>query len=216
MNKKAYFLKIFRKAERKYGKYEKRLAGEGWKEDWQTLIVTIMSAQSRDETTISIAEELFNRYKTLDKLAHARFGVVLKIFKSLNYNRTKAKNVIGAAKYLLQRYGGKMPSTIEALVEIPGVGRKTANLVLSEIHEKDTITVDTHVHRISNVLGLVKTKMPEQTEMGLQKIAPKKYWSRINRIFVLWGKEVPGRDKKRLLRKLEEQDNIMPLLSSYK
>ena len=198
------FLEIFRKAEKRYAKYEKRLAGEGWKEDWQTLIATIMSAQSRDETTILIAEELFARYGSLDKLAKAKYSDVLTIFKSLNYNRTKAKNVIKAAKYMVENFEGNVPDDIDKLVEIPGVGRKTANLVLSEIYEKDTICVDTHVHRLSNVLGLVKTKNPEETEYTLQKVAPRKYWNRINRVFVLWGKEVPGRDKKKLLKRLEE------------
>ena len=111
--------------------------------------------------------------------------------------------MIGAAKYLVDNYGGKVPDDIDELVELPGVGRKTANLVLSEVHSKDGICVDTHVHRISNVLGFVKTKTPIQTEMELRKIVPKKYWSRINRLFVLWGKDVRGRDKKKFLEKLE-------------
>ncbi len=198
-------MRIFKKAEKKYGKYTKRLAGEGWKEDWQTLIATIMSAQSRDEMTIPIAENLFNRYNSLDKLSKAKYENVLSIFKSLNYNRTKAKNVIGAARYMVDNYNSMVPDEIDELVEIPGVGRKTANLVLSEIHDKDSITVDTHVHRISNVFGFVKTKNPTETEFALQKIVTKKYWSRINRVFVLWGKEVTGRDKKRFLAKLEER-----------
>jgi len=92
---------------------------------------------------------------------------------------------------------------MEELLAFRGVGRKTANLVLTTIHNKDSICVDTHVHRISNVLGLVKTKTPEQTEYALKKIVPKKYWSRINRLFVLWGKSVSGRDRERLLRGLE-------------
>jgi len=205
MSRRDYFLRIFKKAEKKYGKYTKRLAGEGWKEDWQTLIATIMSAQSRDEMTIPIAENLFNRYNSLDKLSKAKYENVLSIFKSLNYNRTKAKNVIGAARYMVDNYNSMVPDEIDELVEIPGVGRKTANLVLSEIHDKDSITVDTHVHRISNVFGFVKTKNPTETEFALQKIVTKKYWSRINRVFVLWGKEVTGRDKKRFLAKLEER-----------
>ena len=202
MDTKKYFLEIFKKAEFKYGKVEKRLAGEGWAASWQTLIATIMSAQSRDETTIPIAEELFRKYSTLDKLAGASYSDVFKIFKSLNYNKTKARNVVACAHMLVQQYSLIVPNSIDELIGLPGVGRKTANLVLSEIHEMDTITVDTHVHRIANVLGLVRTKTPAQTEMALQKIAPRKYWSRINRLFVLWGKEVPGRDKKRLLEAL--------------
>ena len=103
------------------------------------------------------------------------------------------------AKFLLRITGGRVPDDIGELVKLPGVGRKTANLVLSEVHAKEGICVDTHVHRISNVIGLVNTKMPTETEFALMKIAPRKYWSRVNRLFVLWGKEVPGRNKKRLL-----------------
>src|SRR3989344_4185851 len=133
MDKKKYFLEIFKKAEAKYGKMEKRLAAEGWAEGWQTLIATIMSAQSRDETTLPIAETLFIKYPTLEKLAKANYKDVLKIFKSLNYNRTKAKHAIAAAKYILEKFNGKIPENIEDLVKIPGVGRKTANIVRVEV-----------------------------------------------------------------------------------
>jgi len=204
MDKKAYFLKIFKKTEKRYGKVTKRLAGEGWDKPWKTLITTILSAQSRDETTIPIAEALFKRYSTLEKLAKARYQEVFRTIKRINYNRTKAKNVIGAAKYLLKNFKGKIPDNIEKLTELPGVGRKTSNLVLSEVHKKDSITIDTHCHRLLNVLGIVHTKTPHQTELELMKIAPKRYWSRINRLFVLWGKDVPGRDKNKILKKLEE------------
>ncbi|HLC31476.1 MAG TPA: endonuclease III [Candidatus Nanoarchaeia archaeon] len=203
MNKKKYFFEVFEKAERKFGGVEKRLAGEGWSEGWQTLIATIMSAQSRDETTIPIAEALFRRYGSLEKLADARYNDVVRIFRSLNYNKTKAKNVIACARMLVDRFGGKLPMAIEELVELPGVGRKTANLVIAEVHDGDGICIDTHVHRISNVLGLVKTKNPTETEFALMKIAPRTYWSRINRLFVLWGKSVGGRDRKKLLAALE-------------
>lgn len=198
------FLRIFKKAEDKYSKSTKRLAGEGWNKDWKTLIVTIMSAQSRDETTISVAEELFSKYKTLEKLAKAKYKGVLEIFKSLNYNRTKAKHVIKAARMLLNDFNRKTPDSLEKLLRIPGVGRKTANLVLSEVHNKNSITIDTHCHRILNLLGVVKTKNPYQTELEMKKIAPRKYWSKINRILVLWGKDVKGRDRKKLLKKLGE------------
>lgn len=204
MNKRSYFLKIFKAAEKKYGSSVKRLAAEGYKEDWQTLIAIIMSAQSRDETTISLAEKLFQSYPTLESLSKAKSKDVLKILKSLNYNRTKTRNIIKTASILVNKFNGKVPNSLEELMVLPGVGRKTANLFLSQVHHKDTITVDTHVHRISNVLGIVKTKSPKETEIALMRIAPKKYWSRINRIFVLWGKEVSGKDKKRLLASLKE------------
>ncbi len=202
MNKRRYFLQIFRKAERHYGKSLKRLSAEDWREDWQVLIATIMSAQSRDETTIPIAESLFRRYPTLNSLANADYMDVLRIFRSLNYNRTKAKHVIAAAKFILKEYRGRIPENLEKLVAIPGVGRKTANIVLVEVYNKDALPIDTHCHRIANVIGLVKTKKPEETEMELMKLVLKKQWKKINRIFVLWGKDVPGRDKRKLLRSI--------------
>ncbi len=202
MNKTTYFLKIFEKAEKKYGSVEIRLAAEDWTAGWQTLVATIMSAQSRDETTLPIAEKLFEKYNSLDKLASANYKDVLEIFKSLNYNKTKAKHVIEAAKFILREFGGIVPENIDDLTKIPGVGRKTANIVRVEVHKQHAIPVDTHVHRISNVLGLVKTKTPEQTEQELMKIVPRKLWGKVNRIFVLWGKDVAGRDKKRFLAEI--------------
>jgi len=204
MNRKKYFLEIYKRAEKKYGNSSKRLAGEKWGAPWKTLIVTIMSAQSRDETTIPIAENLFRKYNSLDKLANARFEDVLQILKSMNYNRTKTKHVIEAAKFIRDKFKRKLPMEIDELIKIPGVGRKTANLVLTEEFGIQGITVDTHVHRISNVFGFVKTNTPEQTERELMKIVPKKYWMKVNRMFVLWGKDVPGRDKEKLLRKLND------------
>lgn len=202
--KRVLFLQIFKKAEKKYGKVEKRLAGEGWQNDWQTLIATVMSAQSRDETTIPIAESLFRKYGSLENLANAKYEDVLFSLKSLNYNRTKSKNIIACAKMLISDYNGKVPDEIDELVKLPGVGRKTANLIITECFGKQGICVDVHVHRISNAIHLVRTKNPTETEFALMKIAPKKYWGRINRLFVLWGKEVTGKDKNKFLKKLEE------------
>lgn len=199
------FIEVFNKAKKKYGKSTYRLAGEGWDNPWQTLITTVMSAQSRDETTIPIAENLFARFPTLESLANAQFKEVLEIFKSLNYNRTKAKHVIEAAQYMLQNYNGSVPDDLELLIKIPGVGRKTANLIIGECFQKPGICVDTHVHRISNVLQLVNTKTPTQTEFALQKVAPKHTWNKINRLFVLWGKDVPGNDAQKLLNQLEKK-----------
>src|SRR3989338_9347261 len=203
MDRKKLFLEIFNKAEKKFGDSQKRLAGEKWSEAWQTLIATILSAQSRDEVTIPIAEELFRKYATLESLARAKHSDVLNTIRSINYNRTKAKHAIGAAKCILNDFHGSLPVTIDELVKISGVGRKTANLVMIECHGKDAICIDTHCHRIANVLGIVKTKTPYETELELMKIAPREYWSRINRILVLWGKKVPVRDRKRLLAGLE-------------
>ena len=203
MERKKYFMQIFRKAEKKFGSSSKRLAGDSWPDAWQTFIATILSAQSRDEVTIPIAENLFKKYNSLEKLSNAEYEDVLSVLKSINYNKTKTKNVINAAKFIIENFVGSIPDSVDELVKIPGVGRKTANLVITEVHNKDGICVDTHVHRISNVLGIVNTKTPEQTEKSLEVIVPKKYWRRINRLFVLWGKAVPGRNRRRLLKALK-------------
>jgi endonuclease-3 len=202
MDKKKYFLEIFNQAEKKYGSSRKRLAADDWNKDYETLIATMLSAQTRDETTIPVAESLFKKYPSLEKLSKAKYDDVLKTISRVNFKYNKAKHVIATAKILVEQYNSKVPNDIDELVKLPGVGRKTANLVLSEVHSKDGICVDTHVHRISNVFGFVKTKTPTQTEMELRKIVPKLYWSRINRIFVLWGKDVRGRDRKKFLEKL--------------
>ena len=206
MNKTKEFLRIFKKASKKYANSNYRLAGdkEGWGEDWKVLIATILSAQSRDETTIPIAENLFKKYNSLEKLSKAKYPEVFNILKSMNYNKTKSKHVIACAKSLISEFNGRIPREVNDLVSLPGVGRKTAALVVSECFGKDAICVDTHVHRISNVFGLVETKSPEKTEKELMDLVPRKYWGKINRVFVLWGKDVAGNDREKLESVLDE------------
>lgn len=205
MDKTQYFLEIFDKAEKKYSPSSKRLAADDWEQDWQTLIATILSAQTRDEVTIPVAEGLFKKYPTIEKLSKAKLTDIEKMIKRVNFYKNKSKNVIGAAKYLVQNCNGKVPDDIDELIKIPGVGRKTANLVITEVHAKDGICVDTHVFSISNLFGFTKAKNPTQCEMQLKEYIPRKYWSRINRLFVLWGKDVPRKTKKKLLDKLNEK-----------
>lgn len=202
MDEKEKFLIIWKAAYARFKDDPTRLAGEGWDSPWKLLITTVMSAQSRDETTIPIAEGLFEHYPTVESLANANYGDVLNDLKSMNYNRTKAKHVILGCQYLVEIHGGDVPDTLEELVKIPGVGLKTANLVLGELYDKDAICVDTHVHRISNVLGLIKTKTPDQTEKALKMVVPRELWNKLNRIFVLWGKKVAGYDAEKLLNEI--------------
>jgi len=182
-----------------------RLAAESWDSDWKCLISTIMSAQSRDETTIVIAEKLFDKYKSLNKLSNARYNDVLNIFKSLNYNKTKAKNVISCAKEIIFNYNGKVPHDFDKLIELPGVGRKTANVFLSE-NGKHGLAVDTHVYQISRKLGWSHEKDPHKVEADLKKLFPRKYWSRVNPILVRFGKKYTSRKIKNDL--LDSMNNI--------
>jgi endonuclease III len=205
--RKALFLKIYKAAKRKYENNTKRLAGEGWSKDWNLLFATMMSAQTRDETTIPVAEAFFQKYKTLEKISKTPIEEISNTIRKVNYNRTKAKNIKAAASILIANHNGKVPRVQDELIKLPGVGRKTANLVLGELEDSPLICVDTHVHRISNALDLVKTKTTKQTEIELMKIAPKKYWNKINRYFVLWGKEVPGKNKDTLLEKINIKKN---------
>ncbi len=172
-----------------------RLAAEKWDKKWKTLIAIMMSAQSRDETTIIIAKKLFETYPSLESLARADYKAVLSVFKSLNYNKTKTKHIIECARILVEEYAGKVPEDFEKLIQLPGVGRKTANVFLSE-YGHDAIGVDTHVFYISRKLGWAKSKTPKGVETELKEVFPKKDWININATLVRFGKTYPSKKKK--------------------
>ena len=154
------------------------------------LIGTILSARTKDESTSRIVKELFKVYKNSRQLANAKVRDVEKIIKSIGFYHVKARRIIKVAKIIDSKYKGKVPDNLEKLVELPGVGRKTANCVLVYAYEKPAIPVDIHVHRISNRLGLVQTKTPEDTEFELMKIIPKNLWLDINETFVKYGQNI--------------------------
>jgi len=154
------------------------------------LIGTILSARTRDENTSAVVKKLFSRYKTARSLARAKVSDVEKIIKSTGFYHVKTRRIIEVASIVDSRYHGKVPDNLDELLKLPGVGRKTANCVLVYAFEKPAIPVDTHVHRISNRLGLVETKTPEETEFALMVKVPKKYWLRINDTFVMYGQNI--------------------------
>jgi len=154
------------------------------------LIGTILSARTKDENTTKVVKVLFSKYKNAKDLAKARLTDVEKIIKSIGFYHVKAKRIIEVAKIIDSKYGGDVPDNIEKLIELPGVGRKTANCVLVYAFDKPAIPVDIHVHRISNRLGLVETKTPEETEFELMKKIPKKFWLEINDTFVMYGQNI--------------------------
>ena len=154
------------------------------------LIGTILSARTKDESTTKVVKELFKRYKDAKALANAKLKDVEKIIKPIGFYHVKAKRIIEVACIINSKYKGKVPDILDELVELPGVGRKTANCVLVYAFEKPAIPVDIHVHRISNRLGLVKTKTPEETEMELMEKIPKKFWLEINDTFVMYGQNI--------------------------
>jgi endonuclease-3 len=157
---------------------------------FKILIATILSARSRDENTTLVIEKLFFEYNNARDLADANLERLKEIIHSIGFYNVKALRIKRVAQILVEKFGGKVPSTIEELLELPGVGRKTANCVLVYAFNKPAIPVDVHVHRISNRLGIVVTKNPEETEKALVKIAKEKDWLKINETFVKYGQNI--------------------------
>ncbi|OGH98127.1 MAG: endonuclease III [Candidatus Melainabacteria bacterium GWA2_34_9] len=155
---------------------------------YKALVSCLLSLRTRDEITFPVAEKLFQAADNPCKMINLSYEELCEKIKSINYYKTKAENIQTISRILLEKYNGEVPSTMEELLAFRGVGRKTANIVLSVGFQKPAIAVDTHVHRISNRLGLVSTKTPEETEFALREILPKKYWRKWNQIMVLHGK----------------------------
>lgn len=154
------------------------------------LIGTILSARTRDENTARVVRDLFGVYGTPAELAAADVSDVERIIKPIGFYRIKARRIIEVARIVQEKYGGEVPDDMNELVSLPGVGRKTANCVLVYAFEKPAIPVDVHVHRISNRLGLVDTKLPAETEEALARTVPQKYWLEINDTFVMYGQNI--------------------------
>ena len=154
---------------------------------FRILIGTILSHRTRDENTSKAVENLFSRYKTPQQLASANPSVVRKLIRPSGFYNMKTKNIIKVSRQLLENFGGEVPTTVDELLTLHSVGRKTANCVMVYAFNQPAIPVDTHVHRISNRLGLVKTKKPEETEEALTKSVPRRYWLDLNDLFVRFG-----------------------------
>jgi len=161
------------------------------KDPFKVLIRTILSQRSRDENTDEAAERLFKAgYDKPERLASAAPEDLYELIKPAGMYRQKAKRIIDTSRAILEKFSGKVPDTLEELISLPGVGRKTANIVLYVSFGKEALAVDTHVHRISNRLGWVKTKTPEETEFELMKVLPKELWGPINGSMVEFGQKV--------------------------
>jgi len=154
---------------------------------FRILIGTILSHRTRDENTTRATENLFSRYKTPAQLAAADPRVVKQLIHPAGFYNMKTKNIMVASRQLVEDFGGKVPDKVDDLLKLRAVGRKTANCVLVYAFKRPAIPVDTHVHRISNRLGLVKTKKPEDTEAALVKSVPRRYWLELNDLFVRFG-----------------------------
>jgi endonuclease-3 len=157
---------------------------------FQILIGTILSHRTRDENTALAVENLFSVYTTPEELSKADEAEVRELIRPSGFYNMKARNIIRVSKQLVDDFGGKVPDSVEDLLTLHSVGRKTANCVLVYAFNKPAIPVDTHVHRISNRLGLVRTKTPEETEERLVKIVPRRYWLEVNDLFVRFGQTI--------------------------
>ncbi len=158
---------------------------------FKILITTILSARARDEVTEPVSKVLLKKYPTAKKLASAKQSDVEKIIKRIGFYRNKSKNIIETSKILVKEYNSKVPEDMKELLKLAGVGNKVAACVMVYAFNKATaIPIDTHVNKIANRLGWVKTKSPNQTQKTLEKIVPKKYWILINDVFVVLGKTI--------------------------
>ncbi|HVX03105.1 MAG TPA: endonuclease III [Nitrososphaera sp.] len=157
---------------------------------FKILIGTILSARSRDEITTKVVNKLFAAYRTPAELASADIRDIKDLIHSIGFYNVKAERIKNVAHAIVEKFGGKVPSDLDKLLELPGVGRKTANCVLVYAFDEPAIPVDIHVYRISNRLGLVKTKTPEKTEEELSKIIDRRLWTKVNDTFVMYGQNI--------------------------
>jgi len=168
-----------------------KISEEQSEEPFQILIATLLSARTQDATTHAASTRLFRRARTPRAMAKLSVKEIEKLIYPVSFYRNKARHVKACCEMLLDRFGGRVPSTLEELVMLPGVGRKTANLVLIiGFKSQRNICVDTHVHRISNRLGWVKTKAPEETEQALYRATDVRWWPVINLYLVTWGQNI--------------------------
>ena len=159
-------------------------------DSYKVLVRTILSQRTRDENTDQATNNLFSKYKDIYEIVEAPTEDVQELIKPAGFYRVKAGRIQEVSQILIDQYGGEVPDTLEELVKLPGVGRKTANCVLVFAFELPAIPVDTHVHRISNRMGLVNTKNPDETEIELSKIAPKELWIKLNDLMVQFGQNI--------------------------
>jgi endonuclease-3 len=153
-------------------------------------VAVILSAQCTDARVNLITPALFERYPTPQALGAAKQRDVERVIKSCGFFRTKARNLIAASRMLLDRHGGRVPSTMEELLELPGVGRKTANVILAVAYHKPAIAVDTHVFRVANRLRLARAATPAKMELALQRVVPESQWSQAHHWLIYHGRRV--------------------------
>lgn len=182
---------IFKLLKKELSKYERPFVSK-WaevvKNPYTTLISCIISLRTKDEVTADASLRLLKNRDSPEKVLRLNEKQIQKLIYPAGFYKTKAKTIRGVSKVLINRYGGKVPNDLDELIKLKGVGRKTANIVMTYGHfSKDHIAIDTHCHRIPNRLGWVKTKNPEETEFAIKKILPKRHYYDFNELFVQFG-----------------------------
>lgn len=157
---------------------------------YRVLISCILSLRTKDKTTASASQRLFKVAANPYDMVKLSPGYLAKLIYPVGFYHNKARVIIGISRKIIEDFSGRVPNNLEDLLGLKGVGRKTANLVLGLGYNIAAICVDTHVHRISNRLGWVKTESPEETEKALEKIIPKRYWIRLNTLLVTFGQNI--------------------------
>ena len=162
-----------------------------YKTQFQLLVSIVLSAQTTDENVNKATKGLFQKFPNAKSLASARISQIEKLVFSTGFYKVKSKNIHGLAKVLINEHNSRIPKTIEQLVKLPGVGRKTASVFLAETYNQPTIAVDTHVLRVSHRLGLSTKRLdPVQTEKELKMLFPKSFWRYLSMSFVQFGRDI--------------------------
>lgn len=157
---------------------------------FELLIATILSAQCTDVRVNIVTRSLFKKYNKPEDFAKLSEEEIMEEIKSCGLYKSKSKKIKGTSKMICENYHGRVPSTLEELIKLPGVGRKTADVVLSNAFNQDAIAVDTHVFRVSNRIGIVNTKTPEKTEFALMEAIPKNRWSHSHHLLIFHGRRI--------------------------
>ena len=188
MNKKERVDKILELLDERYG--TDAICYLEYSTDWQLLFSVILSAQCTDARVNMVTDPLYKKYPKLGQWANMPLKELEKNIYSIGFYHNKAKNIIACANELINKYNGKVPSSLDELILLPGVGRKTANVIRGNLYDEPSIVVDTHVKRISNILGLTKNSDPVKIEYDLMEILPKDHWILYNMQIITHGRNI--------------------------
>ncbi|PIQ93203.1 MAG: endonuclease III [Nitrospirae bacterium CG_4_10_14_0_8_um_filter_41_23] len=188
MNIRERTLEIIKRLKKEYPELKTAL---GFKTPFELLVATILSAQTTDILVNKVTENIFKKYKSVKEYADASLETLQKDLSSINFYKTKAKNIQGSAKIVVERFNSKVPKTMDELTSLPGVARKTANIILSNAYGiNEGIAVDTHVKRLAYRLGLTKNEDPVKIEKDLMPVTPKEEWGNLSHLLIFHGRKI--------------------------